>query len=70
MVFCDEPLQRVKFHIFCMNFMMGSMEAILQDKSQQKRFCMQVFTGPPSSQMPMISVKVVMYVKFMHKGLL
>jgi len=34
MVFCDEPLERVEPHIFCMNFMMGSMKAILWDKSQ------------------------------------
>jgi hypothetical protein len=33
MVFCDEPLEKVKPHIFRMNFMMGSMEATLQDKS-------------------------------------
>jgi len=34
MVFCDKPLERVKLHIFYMNFMMGFVEAILRDKSQ------------------------------------
>jgi hypothetical protein len=29
MVFCDETLEKVKLHIFCMNFMMGFVEAIL-----------------------------------------
>ncbi len=57
-------------HVFCMNFMMGSMEATLRDESQQKRFCKQVITSPPSSRMPMIIERVVMYVKLMHKGLL
>jgi hypothetical protein len=32
-MFCDEPLEKVKLHIFCMNFMMGFVEAILRDKS-------------------------------------
>jgi hypothetical protein len=70
MVFYDKPLGRVKPHIFCMNFMMGSVGATLQVKSQQKRSCRQVITSPPSSRMPMIIVGVVMYAKHMHKGLL
>jgi hypothetical protein len=45
-----------------MNFMMGYVEAILQDESQQKRFCRQVIIGPPSSKMPMIIAGVAMYV--------
>jgi hypothetical protein len=53
-----------------MNVMMGSMEATLQDESQQKKFCKQVITSPPSSRMPMIIEGVVMYVKLMHKSLL
>jgi len=32
MVFCDEPLEMVKAHVFYMNFMMSFMEATLQDK--------------------------------------
>jgi hypothetical protein len=70
MVFYNEPLESVTPHVFCMNFMMGYVEATLRDKSQHKRFCMQVIIGPPSSKMPMIIVGVVMYVKLMHKGLL
>jgi len=70
MVFYDKPLGRVKSHVFCMNSMMGSMEAILQVESQQRRSYKQVITGSPSSRMPMIIVGVVMYVKHMHKGLL
>jgi hypothetical protein len=53
-----------------MNFMMGSVEATLQDKPQQKIFCKQVNIGPPFSRMPMTIAGVVMYVKLMHKGLL
>ncbi len=49
-----------------MNFMMGSVEAILRDETQQKRFWKQVSTGPPSLKLPMIIVGVVL----MHKGLL
>jgi hypothetical protein len=70
MVFCNELLERVKLHIFYMNFMMDFVEATLRDESQQKRFCRQVITSLPSSRMPMIIAKVVMYVKLMHKGLL
>jgi hypothetical protein len=70
MVFCNEPLEKVKFHIFCINFMMVSMEATLWNKSQQKWFCKQVIIGPPFSRMPMIILKVLMYVKLTHKGLL
>jgi hypothetical protein len=70
MVSYDEPLERVKPHVFCMNFMMGSMEATLRDESQQKRFCKQIITSPLSSRIPMIIAGVVMYIKFMHKGLL
>jgi hypothetical protein len=33
-------------------------------------FCKQVITSLPSSRIPMIIAKVMMYVKFMHKGLL
>jgi hypothetical protein len=69
-VFCDKPLERVKPHVFYMNFMMEFVEAILWDESQLKRFCRQVITGPPSSNMPMIIVGVVMYVKFIYKCLL
>jgi hypothetical protein len=29
MVFYDEPLESVTLHVFCMNFMMGSMEAVM-----------------------------------------
>jgi hypothetical protein len=29
MVFYDEPLENVTPHVFCMSFMMGSMEATL-----------------------------------------
>jgi hypothetical protein len=68
MVFYDEPLEKVTPHVFCMNFMMGSVEAILRDESRQKFFCRQVIIGPLSSKMPMIIAKIVMYVKFMHKG--
>jgi hypothetical protein len=70
MMFSDKPLERVKSHIFCMNFMMGFVDATLRDESEQKRFCSQVITGPPSSRMPMIIAGVLMYVKLMHKGLL
>jgi hypothetical protein len=38
MVFYDEPLEKVTPHIFCMNFMMGSVEAILWHESQQTNF--------------------------------
>jgi hypothetical protein len=70
MVFYDEPLENLTPHIFCMNFMMGFVKAILRNESQQKSFCRQVIISPPSSRMPMIIARVVMYVKFMHKGLL
>jgi hypothetical protein len=70
MVFYDEPLENVTPHIFCMNFMMGFVQAILRDESLQIFFCKQITIGPPSSRMPMIIVGVVMYVKPMHKGLL
>jgi hypothetical protein len=70
MVFYDEPLENVTPHVFCMSFMMGSVEATLRDESLQKRFCKQVTIGPPFSRMPMIIAGVVMYVKPMHKGLL
>jgi hypothetical protein len=33
MVFHNEPLERMKLHVFCMNFMMGFLEAILWDES-------------------------------------
>jgi len=69
-VFYDEPLEDVTPHVFCMSFMMGSVEATLRDESLQKRFCKQVIIGPPSSRMPMIIVGVVMYVKPTRKGLL
>jgi hypothetical protein len=69
-MFFSEPLERVKPHVFCMNFMMGSMKVILLDKSQHIRFCRDVITGPPSSRVPMIIAIVVMYVKFTHKNLL
>jgi hypothetical protein len=70
MVFCDEPFERLKFHVFCMNFMMGFLEAILQKKSQHKTFCKHVIITPPSLMMPMIITRVMLYVKLMHKGLL
>jgi hypothetical protein len=70
MVFCDKPLERVKPHVFCMNFMMNFVEATLWDESQQKIICKQVIIRPPSSRIPMIIVGVVMYVKLMHKCLL
>jgi hypothetical protein len=70
MVFYNEPLENVTPHVFCMNFMMNFVKATLRDESQQKRFCRQVITGPPSLRMPMIIVGVVMYVKLMHKGLM
>jgi hypothetical protein len=70
MVFYDDTLENVTPHVFCMNFMMGPVEATLRDESLQKRFCKQVTIGPPSLRMPMIIVGVVMYVKPMHKGLL
>ncbi len=69
-MFYDEPLENVTPHIFCMNFMMGSVEATLQDESQHERFCNQVTIGRPFSRMPMIIAGVVMYVKPMHKSLL
>jgi hypothetical protein len=69
-VFYDEPLENVTPHVFCMSFMMGSVEATLRDESLQKRFCKQVTIGPPASRMPMIIVGVVMYVKPTRKGLL
>ncbi|CAK9259127.1 unnamed protein product, partial [Sphagnum jensenii] len=69
MVFYDEPLENVTPHDFCMNFMMGFVEATLRDESLQKRFCKQVTIGPPSLRMPMIIAGVVMCVKPMHKGL-
>jgi hypothetical protein len=34
MVFYNEPLGRVKPHVFCMNSMMGFVEAILRVESQ------------------------------------
>jgi hypothetical protein len=70
MVFYDKPLENVTFHVFCMSFMMGSVEAILWDESLQKRFCKHVTIGPLFSRMPMIIVKVVMCVKLTHEGLL
>ncbi len=70
MVFYDKPLENMTPCVFCMSFMMGSVEATLRDESLQKRFCKQVTIGPPSLRMPMIIVGVVMYVKPMHKGLL
>jgi hypothetical protein len=70
MVFYDEPLENVTPHVFCMSFMMGSVEAILWDQSLPKRFCKHVTIGPPSSRMPMITIGVVICVKPMHKGLL
>jgi hypothetical protein len=70
MVFYDEPLENVTPHVFCMSFMMGSVEDTLWDESLQKRFYKQVTIGPPSSRMPMIIAGVVMCVKPMHKGLL
>jgi len=33
MVFYDEPWENVTPHVFCMSFMMGSVEAILRDES-------------------------------------
>jgi hypothetical protein len=33
MVFYDEPLENVTPHVFCMSFMMGSVEATLWDES-------------------------------------
>jgi hypothetical protein len=33
MVFYDKPLENVTPHVFCMSFMMGSMEATLRDES-------------------------------------
>ncbi len=69
-MFYDESLDNMTPHVFCMSFMMGSMEAALQDESLQKRFCKQVTIGPPSSRMPMIIAGVVMCIKPMHKGLL
>jgi hypothetical protein len=68
MLFYDEPLENVTPHVFCMSFMMGSVEAILRDESLQKRFCKQVTIGPHSSRMPMIIAGVVMCVKLMHTG--
>jgi hypothetical protein len=70
MVFYNEPLENVTPYVFCMNFMMGSVEATLRDESLQKRFCKQDIIGPPSSRMPMTIARVVMCVKPMHKGLL
>jgi hypothetical protein len=70
MVFYDEPLENVTLHVFCMNFMMGSVGATLRHESLQKRFCTQVIISPPFSRMPMITSEVVMCVKLMHKGLL
>jgi len=32
-VFYDEPLENVTPHVFCMNFMMGFVEATLRDES-------------------------------------
>ncbi len=65
-----QTIKKGETSFFCMNFMMGSMEVTLRDKSQQKRFCKQVITSPSSSRMPMIIVRVLFYVKLMHKGLL
>jgi len=70
MVFYDKPLRRVTLHVFCMNFMMGFVEATLCVESQQRRSCRQVITGPPFLRMPIIIAGIVMYVKHMHKGLL
>jgi hypothetical protein len=70
MVFYDEPLENVTPHIFCMSFMMDSVEATLQDESLQKRFCKQATIGPPSSRTRMITAGVVTCVKPMRKGLL
>jgi len=36
----------------------------------KKKNWKKIITGPPSSRMPMIIVRIVMYVKLMHKGLL
>jgi hypothetical protein len=68
--FNDEPLENMIPHVFCMNFMMGSMEATLRDESQQNFFYKHVTIGPTSSRMPMTIARVMMYVKPMHKGLL
>jgi hypothetical protein len=38
MVFYDEPLENVTPHVFCMSFMMGSMEATLRDELSQLHF--------------------------------
>ncbi len=69
-MFYDEPLENMTPHVFCMNFMMGFVEATLRDESLQKCFYKQVIIGPPSSRMPMIIAEVVMCVNLMHKGLL
>jgi hypothetical protein len=66
MVFYNEPLENVTPRVFCMNFMMGSVEGTLRDKSLQTRFCKQVAIGPPSSRMPMIIAGLVMCVKLIH----
>ncbi len=69
-MFYDKPLENVTPHVFCMSFVMGSMEATLRDESLQKIFCKQVIIGPPSLRTPMIIAGVMMCVKPMHKGLL
>jgi len=38
MVFYDEPLENVTPHVFCMSFMMGSVEATLRDEYNRKDF--------------------------------
>jgi hypothetical protein len=47
MVFYNEPLERVKLHVFCMNFTMGFVYAILQDKSQQNFFTSRLLLAHP-----------------------
>jgi hypothetical protein len=62
--------ETLKLRVIYMNFMVSFMEATLRDESQQKWFCRLVIIGPPSSKMPMIIPKIMMYVKLMCKGLL
>jgi hypothetical protein len=46
-MFCDESLERVKLHVFCMNFMMGFVEATLWDKHNKKDFAGKLLLAHP-----------------------
>jgi len=52
MVFYEEPLENVTSHIFCMNFMMGYVEATLRDESLQNNFASRLLLTRPLQGCP------------------